>query len=317
MIQLNQIFELYENYRKENPFFGNPSALYSPMQYIMELGGKRARPLLTLSSGLSAGGNAEDILPIAHTMEVFHNFSLVHDDIMDNARLRRGQPTVHERWDSATAILAGDNMLVKSFEILLNYHGKHKEEILNMFTRTARQVCEGQQMDMEFSQMDNVSEESYLEMIRLKTAVLLGCCAYCGASAAGASLEKANKYYEFAVSLGLAFQLDDDWLDTFGDPEKTGKKAGGDIAEGKKTWLYIKAKNLGLHVSGLYSNNNAEERIHSVTKLFREHGLDEELKKLSSFYADKAADILMHLAEMGDKTRHLADLAEMLGKRDS
>ncbi len=315
-MQLSLLLKEYENYRSENPFFGNPSSLYAPMQYIMDLGGKRARPLLTLAAGLSAGGDAQALMPIAHTMEVFHNFSLVHDDIMDNARLRRGQPTVHERWNEPTAILAGDNMLVAAFQTLHKYTGKHKDEIITMFIRTAREVCEGQQMDMDFSQMEDVSEESYLEMIRLKTAVLLGCCAYCGAAGAGISHEKAKKYYEFAVNLGLAFQLDDDWLDTFGDPQKTGKKAGGDIAEGKKTWLYIKSKNLGLHVAGLYANNNTEERINSVTHLFRQHGLDDELKALSAQFADKAAETLLHLAEMGDQTHYLTELAEMLGKRE-
>ncbi len=316
-MNLKTLFNLYENYRMESPFIGTPVELYEPMRYIMELGGKRARPLLSIASALSAGGNIENALPIGHTMEVFHNFTLVHDDILDNARLRRGQPTVHEKWNTPTAILSGDNMLVKAFEYLLAYQGKQKDEILNMFTRTAREVCEGQQMDMEFSQLEDVTEESYLEMIRLKTAVLLGCCAYGGASSAGASHEKAKKYYTFAESLGLAFQLDDDWLDTFGDASKTGKKAGGDIEEGKKTWLYIKAKNKGLQIAQLYATNQSEDRIYHATKLFKNHGLDEELKRLSAFYADKAADILQNLAQMGDKTHYLVELAEMLGKRES
>lgn len=314
-MELNHLGELYQNYRTEHVFFGQPANLYQPMQYIMDLGGKRARPLLVLASAVAAGADPASALPLAHAIEVFHNFSLVHDDIMDNAPSRRGQPTVHEKWNIPTAILAGDNMLVDAVRCITRYNGPHKEAILDLFLRTASEVCEGQQLDMDFANRKDVGVAEYLEMIRLKTAVLLGCSASCGAMSGHASAEKAKHYYDFAIALGLAFQLDDDWLDTFGDPDKTGKVAGGDIAEGKKTWLYIAAADRGYHVQELYQVKDPEERVFLVSTLFREKGLDEELKSLSASYADQAAGILLQLAASGEQTRLLADLSVMLGQR--
>lgn len=314
-MSISNLFEQYESYRKAAPFQGFPNSLYQPMQYIMELGGKRTRPLLVLSSCLSSGGQGDIAMPVAHAMEVFHNFTLLHDDIMDNASTRRGQATVHEKWNTPTGILAGDNLLVSAYEVLLSYNGPHRDEILIIFSTTAKEVCEGQQLDMDFAQLEDVSETQYLRMIQLKTAVLLGCCAYAGALAGGHGPVKAQPYYDFALNLGLAFQLHDDWLDTFGDSAKTGKKAGGDIAEGKKTWLYTAAKHRELPVTEIYLNDNLEKRIALATQLFKQHGLDVELAKLSAHYADKASDILQNLAESGEHTSYLADLVEMLGAR--
>lgn len=314
-MSIAQLQQQYEVYRKSQSFQGHPASLYAPMEYIMNLGGKRARPLLTLSSALSSGGDVERALPIAHAMEVFHNFTLLHDDIMDNALIRRGKPTVHVQWNVPSAILSGDNMLVAAFDYISQYQGTGKTEIFQMLIQTAREVCEGQQMDMDFSQKENVSESQYLQMIQLKTAVLLGCCAYCGAITGGHKSEFAQKYYAFALNLGMAFQLHDDWLDTFGDPSKTGKKAGGDIAEGKKTWLYIAAKQRGLNIDAIFSIDHISDRIRQATDLFVSHGLDNELLTLSSLYADKAAENLQKLAEMGEKTGYLNELTEMLGTR--
>ncbi|MFN9109888.1 MAG: polyprenyl synthetase family protein, partial [Bacteroidota bacterium] len=192
MSQLEKHTLLFTEYLAANPFHGKPETLYEPMNYIMELGGKRIRPALVLLAAESAGGNAEAVLPLALGIETFHNFSLLHDDIMDAAPLRRGKPTVHKKWNEAAAILAGDNMLVEATR-LMAVHGDREGHILEFFLQTAREVCEGQQLDMDFQQRDDVSEAEYLEMIRLKTAVLLGCAMYAGAVAVGAAEANAAK----------------------------------------------------------------------------------------------------------------------------
>ena len=211
------------------------------MNYIMELGGKRVRPLLALLGAEACGGRPEDALLWAHSVEVFHNFTLVHDDIMDNAPTRRGMPTVHEKWGIAEGILSGDNMLIAVYEGLLHSDYLQKTQLLQLLSKTAREVCEGQQLDMDSAVKSQVTEADYLEMIRLKTAVLLGCSLQGGGMCAGASAEVQQLLYDFAILLGLSFQLQDDWLDAFGNPEQTGKMAGGDIAEGKKTGCTYRA----------------------------------------------------------------------------
>ena len=313
---LEELYKTYSAYLSENPFTGNPDNLYDPMNYIMNLGGKRARPMLTMAAALSAGGDSSAVLPVAHTMEVFHNFSLVHDDIMDRAPSRRGQPTVHLKWDMPTAILAGDNMLVAAYRLLFGYTGQGKEAIVSLFTDTATGVCEGQQWDMDFANMEHVNEAAYLEMIRLKTAVLLGCCAGSGALSAGASKDIAMQYYQFAVAVGMAFQLHDDWLDTFGDPNKTGKKPGGDIGEGKKTWLYIAAEQMGLPIANLYKEKQDEARIEAATALFTEAGLDTRLLQLAATYNEEANQLLQDLQNKGHQTQWLEELVAFLSNRE-
>lgn len=209
--------------------------LYAPMAYLMGLPAKRVRPALVLMACELFGGRAEDALDEALGIELFHNFTLMHDDIMDEAPLRRGRPTVHAKWNANTAILSGDAMLVKAYQLLGRY-----PEVNELFSRYALQVCEGQQLDMEFEKRDDVRLEEYTEMIRLKTAVLLSCALQTGALIGGASVEERERIGAFGEHLGLAFQLRDDLLDAFGDPSKTGKQQGGDLRAGKKTFLLIR-----------------------------------------------------------------------------
>lgn len=223
------------------PLGTKPKSLYEPIRYIMGLGGKRLRPLLTILSYSMYRDDVHNILKYAAAVEAFHNFTLMHDDIMDKAPLRRGKPTVHEKYNSSTAILSGDVMLVKVYDMFLSLPGDQLKEVLTLFNKTASEVCEGQQMDMDFEAMKKVSEKQYLEMIRLKTAVLLGFSLELGAILAGAPEKDRKALYEFGVNIGVGFQLMDDLLDVYADQKKFGKAVGGDIVSNKKTYLLIKA----------------------------------------------------------------------------
>lgn len=283
------------------------------MNYIMSLGGKRVRPLLALLGADACGGQPEHALPLAHAVEVFHNFSLVHDDIMDNAPTRRGKATVHEKWGIAEGILSGDNMLIAVYQMLLDYPGAGREEVLGLMTRTAREVCEGQQMDMDSATAIEVNEADYLEMIRLKTAVLLGCSLQFGAISAGADREVQLLLYDFGINLGLSFQLNDDWLDAFGDAALTGKKPGGDIEEGKKTWLYIQARSHD--IDNLWQQKTGSDRVHATLELFYALGLDKSLKGLADEYHTRAIEDLNSLDARGIQTSNLRELADWLQGR--
>jgi geranylgeranyl diphosphate synthase type II len=228
-----------ENVLVRQDFDEEPRELYQPISYILSLGGKRLRPALTLAGCELFNGELSDSLLPALGIEVFHNFSLVHDDIMDQAELRRGKKTVHSKWNENIAILSGDAMLVKSYQYIAQVDASLLPKVLKCFSDTALAICEGQQMDMNFEERMQVSEEEYLEMISLKTAVLLGAALKIGALIGKASVKQANALYEFGVSAGMAFQIQDDLLDAFGDPEKFGKKPGGDILQDKKTLLMI------------------------------------------------------------------------------
>ena len=232
----------FEEYLISHPFLGKPENLYNPMNYIMQLGGKRMRPKLLLLAFQSVSEELnKEVFQLALSIETFHNFSLLHDDIMDNAPIRRGKKTVHEEWNAATAILAGDNLLIQCYDLILKTSLPNKAELLNEFTIMATQVCEGQQMDMNLPNQELISDEEYLQMIRLKTAVLPACALKMGALAANASLERADVFYDFGLNLGMAFQLQDDYLDAFGSSEEIGKQEGGDIIENKRTLLYLHA----------------------------------------------------------------------------
>ncbi|MBA4299684.1 MAG: isoprenyl synthetase [Cyclobacterium sp.] len=233
-----------EHHITSHSFGESPRELYEPISYIMSLGGKRIRPLLSLLAYGLYGKNPEEILSQAAAVEVFHNFSLMHDDIMDQAPLRRGKATVHEKWNANIAILSGDVMLVRAYDLLLGTDPKLLPEVIRLFNKTAAEVCEGQQFDMNFEAYETVHEEEYLNMIRLKTAVLLGFALQLGAILAGAEKGDADKLYEFGVDIGIGFQLKDDLLDVFADQAKFGKQVGGDIISNKKTFLLIKALEL-------------------------------------------------------------------------
>lgn len=290
----------FEQYLNTHRFKGQPANLYEPMNYIMQLGGKRMRPRLLLMAYESTGKTATDeVMQLAMSIETFHNFSLIHDDIMDHAPVRRGKPAVHKKWDEATAILAGDNMLIACYDMILKTGFADKEAMLSLFTRTAREVCEGQQMDMDLPFKAGISEAEYLEMIRLKTAVLPASALKMGAIAAGLPAQTADTFYEFGIQLGMAFQMHDDYLDTFGSSDETGKQEGGDILENKKTLLYLHAiqhldnsdkQALNNWYSGRVHDNS--EKVKVVRNLFRQAGSDIYLNDIKKGFEEKALTLL-------------------------
>ncbi|MCH1583401.1 MAG: polyprenyl synthetase family protein [Flavobacteriales bacterium] len=256
--------------------------LYAPVRYLMGLGGKRLRPALVLAACEACGGEKAQALPAALAVELFHNFTLMHDDIMDDAPLRRGQPTVHEKWDANTAILSGDALHVIACEALLNAPHKALPELLRVFHRTALEVCEGQEQDMAFESRSDVELEDYMEMIRLKTSVLLAAALDMGGASAGADTKVREALYEFGLHVGLAFQLQDDYLDAFGNPENFGKQVGGDILADKKTFLLIRAleKAHGSDLEALLSELGIkrEGKVERVLDIYRRLGVDAELR---------------------------------------
>jgi len=260
----------------------NPAALYNPVDYSLEMGGKRLRPVLLLLSCNLFSDSVENALPAAIAIEVFHNFTLLHDDIMDKAEVRRNRPTVHKKFSENSAILSGDVMAFLSYRYLLESKSENLNEVLHLFTKTAIEVCEGQQFDMEFENRLVVDESEYIEMIRLKTAVLLACGLKAGALLANAGTDVANKLYEFGINLGLAFQLQDDLLDSFGMQESFGKKIGGDIIANKKTFLSIKALELApdqlkQEFTGWLNNKefNPTEKINAVLNIYNQLNIKE------------------------------------------
>lgn len=308
--------ENYLDYLRKNPFQGSPSNLYDPMNYIMNLGGKRIRPVLCLIGSESCGGNAKDAISVAHAIEIFHNFSLVHDDIMDRADQRRGLSTVHKKWNEPTAILAGDNLLVKAYESILAYSGPNKDAILALFSKTATEVCEGQQDDMDFAERNEVSEADYLHMIQNKTAVLLGCSLAAGALTANASEDVVEKLHQFAVAVGMSFQLMDDYLDAFGTSNKVGKVIGGDIMEGKKTWLYIKSMEHDANTTNQWFGElEGQNRADAVIEGWKTWGLDVKILDKSTEYDTAAKAIIQELAYAGVETQGLQELLDYLQDR--
>lgn len=242
MSSIPQYHQWLEREIKKTKFGSTPSSLYEPIRYIMAIGGKRLRPMLTLLAYSLYKDDAKRIVPYAIAVESFHNFTLMHDDIMDNAPLRRGKPTVHEEWNTNTAILSGDVMLIKVYEMFMSLEAELLKKVLSAFNKCAAEVCEGQQWDMKFETTDRVGESQYLNMIRLKTAVLLGFSLELGAILADASQADRKALREFGTNMGIGFQLKDDLLDAFADPKKFGKQIGGDIIANKKTYLLIKAQ---------------------------------------------------------------------------
>ena len=242
MIQEKHIEEALKQLFGTLTFTPEPAGLYDPLRYMMEIGGKRIRPRLCLTTySLYKDDLTEEILSPAAALEVFHSFTLIHDDIMDKADVRRGVPTVYKKWDENTAILSGDVMSIESYKLLAKAPASVLPEALALFSKTAAEVCEGQQYDMDFEDMESVPMEDYLKMIGLKTAVLIACSAKMGALIGGASAQECNLLYKFGYDIGLAFQIADDWLDTYGDPAIFGKAIGGDILNNKKTWLLTRA----------------------------------------------------------------------------
>ncbi|MDG5490796.1 polyprenyl synthetase family protein [Psychroserpens sp. SPM9] len=276
-----------------------PSTLYEPIHYILQLGGKRLRPILTLMTAEIFECNYQKALDAALSVEVFHNFSLVHDDIMDDAPLRRGKTTVHEKWDVNTGILSGDAMLIMAYQLFENYEPKVFQDLAKLFSKTALEVCEGQQYDVDFETRDDVTIVEYLKMIEYKTAVLVGAAMKMGAIVAEASVACQNAIYDFGKNLGIAFQLQDDYLDVFGDPKTFGKQVGGDIIENKKTYLYLKALEFSeasdqRQLEHLYGVNptDASDKIETVKQLFVSSGSAAATKKAIEDYTQKAFSVL-------------------------
>ena len=241
-MEIEKLQSAFRDFLNSEKTLGSPPELYEPIQYIMSIGGKRIRPLLTLMSYNLYKEDIKKVLPIAYAIELFHNFTLMHDDIMDEADLRRGKPAVHQKYSINAGILSGDAMLLKAYKYLLG-SGLNVDQV-KLFNHTAIKICEGQQMDMNFETTDEVSIEAYLEMIKLKTAVLLGLALQLGAIHAGASSQDVDHLYAFGINMGIAFQLHDDMLDAFGSSADTGKRKGGDILQGKQTYLHLKTKSL-------------------------------------------------------------------------
>ena len=299
-----------------------PDQLYAPARYILELGGKRIRPVLALLAADAVGGDFKKALPAALAVEIFHNFSLVHDDIMDEAPLRRGQPTVHEKWNTNTGILSGDVLLVLAYECFNTYPAELFSSLTQLFSKTAREVCEGQQYDMDFPQQQVVTQAQYLHMIKFKTAVLLGCSLQMGAMVGGRSPETSQGFYDFGVQLGLAFQLQDDYLDAFGDPETFGKQVGGDIIENKKTLLYLLALEKGNAEQQAELNRwfgtqpqDPSEKISAVKAIFQATAADDDIKKMISEYTKKALAAVDQLGIPSEKKAIFTTFAHQLMER--
>lgn len=290
--------------------------LFAPIKYTLEEGGKRLRPRLLLASYIACGGKSvEEVLPQALGLEMFHNFTLLHDDVMDNADIRRGRPTVHRKWGVDTAILSGDTMLTMATQLVARCPDEKLREVLRLFNDTAMEIYEGQQMDMEFERTDNVAVSDYLEMIRLKTSVLLGCACRMGAYLAGASEEDCGRFYDYGIDLGLAFQLRDDWLDTFGDPLEFGKEIGGDIVNNKKTWLLITAMEESTdELSAILAEDLEDrERIRQVVRVYDSLGLSDRCCRLVNSYVERAVACL----DKVDMTPEARDFFVSLAKKSA
>lgn len=323
---IESYYHTFETYRLQHTFDREPSALYDPVNYIMELGGKRLRPILALMGYELFQTDYKPALPLAYAIEIFHNFSLVHDDIMDAAPLRRGQSTVHQKWDLNTAILSGDVMLIYAYDYLLQLNAPERiADIVRVFNRVAREVCEGQQMDMDFETRADVSIPEYLKMIELKTSVLIAGALEMAALAAGANEEDVKHLYEFGRNVGIAFQLQDDILDTFGDAAAVGKQIGGDIVQNKKTFLILKALELASSTQKAElnkwmskdSNIGVEEKIAQVTALLNQLHIREVAQELKLEFQREAFAHLHALTIPAERRAVLEALAHQLLDRNN
>jgi len=289
MIQETHIDSALKELFKNLTFTQKPEGLYDPLRYMINIGGKRIRPRLCLTAyALFKDVLCEEVLAPAAALEVFHSFTLIHDDIMDKADVRRGVPTVYRKWDENTAILSGDVMSIESYKLVAKAPAEVLPEVLGLFSKTAAEVCEGQQYDMDFEDLECVPMSDYLKMIGLKTAVLIACSAKMGAMIAGASAEQCDLLYKYGYDLGLAFQIADDWLDTYGDPAVFGKAIGGDIVNNKKSWLMTRAFDkagelrqdlLAAMAMPVHTEEHKSAKIDAVRKIYDTLGVGEEAKQ--------------------------------------
>ncbi len=302
-------------------FSGKPAELYDPIGYTMRLGGKRIRPTLCLLAAQLFGGDLTKAMNLAMAVEVFHNFTLVHDDIMDEAPIRRGKPAVHVKWNRDVAILSGDVMFVQAYQLLAKGNPEKLSQMLTVFNQTAIEVCEGQQFDMNFETRDDVTAKDYIEMIRLKTAVLLACSLQLGAFESGASEKDAQLIYKFGEKIGIAFQIQDDFLDCYAKQEDFGKRVGGDIISNKKTFLMLTAmeradKNQSDRLDQLISTNSSdEEKVSGVLGMYNELNIPEITKSAMQDYFDESLAALDQIKAATELKQPLIELAEMLMMR--
>ena len=305
-----------ESFQKENKDF----SLYDPVNYILDIGGKRLRPVLTLVATDLFGGIVADSIKPSLGIEVFHNFTLLHDDIMDNAPLRRGQSTVHEKWNVNAAILSGDVMFVQAFSLVTSCKNEFLRDVLDLFNITAVEVCEGQQHDMDFESRNDVSIAEYIEMIRLKTSVLVACALKLGAVLASAPKEDAEKLYDFGLNLGIAFQIKDDILDVFGDASLVGKKVGGDILANKKTYLLLKAledadESQNITLKSWLSKEGGADKVDAVTEIYEALSVKEKADEVMDGYYQKSIQALDAIQIDATKKKYLYDFARGLMSR--
>lgn len=318
----DEILSMVNEFLANLPYERKPKSLYEPIRYVLSMGGKRIRPTLMLLGYNLFKDNPEKILMNAVALETYHNYTLLHDDLMDNADLRRGHETVHKKWDANTAILSGDSMLVLAYERMAQCDEKHLAKVLKLFTTTALEIGEGQQFDMEFENRNDVKEEEYIKMIRLKTSVLLACALKMGAILADASDEDAENLYKFGEQIGLAFQLQDDYLDVYGDTKVFGKEIGGDITSNKKTYMLINAFNLADDTQRAELQKwvdakdfDRAEKVAAVTRLYNEIGIDKLAQDKIAYYFEQSKKYLDAVNVPAERKEELAKYAQKMMKR--
>lgn len=319
----DQILTLFNTYLDTLPYDRKPSSLYDPIRYVLSIGGKRIRPVLMLLSYNLYRDDVERILPQACGLETYHNYTLLHDDLMDKADMRRGMPTVHRKWNDNAAILSGDSMLVLSYQRMAQCDAEHLKPVIDIFTETALEIGEGQQYDMNFETRDDVSEPEYIEMIRLKTSVLLACALKIGAIMADADEEDQQNLYHFGEQIGLAFQLQDDYLDVYGDPSVFGKNIGGDITSNKKTFMLINALQLaeGEDKAELLrwieaTDFDRKEKINAVTALYNKLGIDRLAQEKIEYYFAQSRKYLDAVKVPSERKEALEQYTNKMMKRN-
>ena len=322
MLKAEEILTKVNTFLDNIPYDRKPQSLYKPIKYVLSMGGKRIRPVLMLLAYNLFKDDPESILMPACALETYHNYTLLHDDLMDNADLRRGHQTVHRRWDANTAILSGDSMLVLAYQRMAQCSADKVQEVLNLFTETALEIGEGQQYDMDFEHRNDVREEEYIEMIRLKTSVLLACATKIGAILADASAQDADNIYRFGEQMGLAFQLQDDFLDVYGDTKVFGKAIGGDIVSNKKTYMLINAFNRADAAQRAELERwieakdfDAKEKIAAVTRIYNEIGIDRLAMEKIKFYFNESKKYLDAVSVAPERKAELAKYTAEMMKR--
>jgi len=323
MLTSNEILQKVNDCIDNLRYDRKPFSLYEPMQYVLSIGGKRIRPVLMLLSYNLWKEHPEDILMPAIGLETYHNYTLLHDDLMDNADMRRGHETVHRRWDANKAILSGDSMLVLAYQHMQQVSADKLPAVLELFTVTALEIGEGQEYDMSFETRSDVTEDEYIEMIRLKTSVLLACAMKIGALLAGAPQEDADRMYQLGEKIGLAFQLQDDLLDVYGDPKVFGKAIGGDITSNKKTYMLINAvnranaqqrKELEQWIGA--KEFNRQEKVAAVTRLYDEIGIRQLCEEKINYYIEQASQTLLQITVPAEKKQFIRSYMDELLHRD-